>query len=74
MLDHYVEMSARGEPGLAGLSAAAADDRVREIVVSKREEAVYARAVGRCRSETSAAAHACAMKAPTPNEWEACVQ
>ena len=74
MLDRYVEMSARGEPSLAGLGESAAADRVRELVVNKRAQPVYARAVERCRSETSGGALACAMKAPTPNEWEACVQ
>jgi hypothetical protein len=74
MLDHYVEMSARADPALGGMSAIAADDHVREVLISKRWEPVYTRAVKRCLSETSGAAHACAMKAPTPNEWEACVQ
>jgi hypothetical protein len=74
MLDHYVEMSARGEPAFASVPAAAVDDRLREIVASKRTEPVYASAVDRCRRETSGSAFACAMKAPSPNEWEACVQ
>ncbi len=74
MLDHYVEMSARGEPAFASVPAAAVDDRLREIVAGKRAEPVYASAVDRCRRETSGSAFACAMKAQIPNEWEACVQ
>lgn len=78
MLDRYIDMTVAGEP-LAnggddvdpnGASARAA----REMKKSQRKgNASYARVREQCEAEITQREHRCAMKAPTPETWQACI-
>jgi hypothetical protein len=73
MLDRYVDMAAGQDPAFNGLSEDRAD-RLRAVKrAQKRLEASYTDALGQCQREVSRAELECAMKAPTPNDWEACI-
>jgi hypothetical protein len=74
MLRRYVEMTAAQDPSLAGLSPEQASDLKAEIVAEKKASPEFARAEEQCLREVSRTELACAMKAPTPNDWEACVE
>ncbi len=74
MLDRYVDMTAGQDPAFAGLS----EERARELrakkLAEKRLEATYTSALAKCTREVSRKELACAMAAPTPNDWEACIE
>jgi hypothetical protein len=74
MLDRYVDMTAGQDPAFAGL----AEERAALLRASKRAqkrlEASYTRALTQCQREVSRAEYECAMKAKTPNDWEACIE
>jgi hypothetical protein len=74
MLDHYVEMTAARDPSLAGLPEAQAAEMRDAMRVAKRREPAYDRARAQCMEEVSRSEYECAMKAPTPNDWEACIE
>jgi hypothetical protein len=73
MLDKYLDMIVAGEPGLADLSpteARAAREMKKAI---RKSEPSYARVENQCESEISKSEYRCAMKAPTPETWQACI-
>jgi hypothetical protein len=73
MLDKYVFMTAGGEPGIADLSAAqAAAARDTEIALRKADPR-YARVQQQCEAEITRREYRCAMKAPSPETWQACI-
>lgn len=73
MLDKYLDMTIAGEPGLADLAPVEAR-AAREIKKALRKsEPSYARVAGQCESEISKREYRCAMKAQTPETWEACI-
>jgi hypothetical protein len=77
MLDRYLDMTEDDDPALTGIprtgnGEARAGLRA-ERITQRRASLPYVEAEKRCSEEVSKAAHACAMKAPTPNDWEACV-
>ncbi len=73
MLDRYVDMTAGQDPAFNGLSEERAV-LLRAVKRSqKRLEASYTQALGQCQREVSRDELECAMKAPTPNDWEACI-
>ncbi len=73
MLDRYVDMSIAADPSLAGLTPQqAADVRDMKKAVKKGEKS-YVRVEQQCEREISRKEYDCAMKAPNPNEWEACI-
>jgi hypothetical protein len=74
MLDRYVEMTAARDPSLAGLGEAQAAELRAAMIASKKLDAAYERARAQCEAEVSRAEYECAMKAPTPNDWEACIE
>lgn len=74
MLDRYVDMTAGQDPAFAGLSEDRASLLRASKRVQKRLEASYTRALGQCQREVSRTEYECAMKAPTPNDWEACIE
>jgi len=74
MLDRYVDMSIAADPGLAQLPPAQAD-AVREMKRAlKKAEPSYAQVQGQCEGEVTRKEYDCAMKAKTPNDWEACIE
>ncbi len=73
MLDRYVDMTLAADPALAHLSetqARAAREMKREV---KKAEKSYRRVHDQCQAEVRRAEYDCAMHAPTPNDWEACI-
>ncbi len=62
MLDRYVDMTAR-EPGEAASSEKAL----------RKSEPRYARVEQQCEAEISRREYRCAMKAPSPETWQACI-
>jgi hypothetical protein len=73
MLDKYLDMTIAAEPGLADLPPAEAR-AAREMKKALRQsEPSYARVEGQCESEISKSEYRCAMKAPTPETWQACI-
>ena len=73
MLDRYIDMSVAGEPASEGHDAAEARAE-REAKKSQRKSAPsYLRVQDQCEAEISRREYRCAMKAPTPETWQACI-
>ena len=73
MLDRYVDMTVAGEPGFAELPAGEAR-AAREMKKALRKgEPSYKRVQEQCEAEISRREYRCAMKAPTPETWQACI-
>ncbi|MFO0739122.1 MAG: hypothetical protein U0270_24710 [Labilithrix sp.] len=73
MLDKYLDMTIAGEPGLTDLSPAE-QRAAREMKKALRKnEPSYARVSTQCETEITKAEYRCAMKAPTPETWQACI-
>jgi hypothetical protein len=73
MLDHYLDMTIAGDPTLANLPPAEAR-AAREMKKALRKgEPSYARVEDQCESEISRSEYRCAMKSPTPEMWQACI-
>ncbi|MBX3189857.1 MAG: hypothetical protein KF819_22720 [Labilithrix sp.] len=73
MLDKYVDMTALGEPALANLppaEARAARDMKKAL---RKTEPGYKRVHDQCEAEISRREYRCAMKAPNPETWQACI-
>lgn len=73
MLDRYIEMTVAADPALADLSA---DDARASRDAKKAERKTtpsYARAEQQCEAEISQREYRCAMKAPSPETWQACI-
>jgi hypothetical protein len=73
MLDRYLDMTEDDDPALTGLRPEPRASVRLERLAERRTEHPYLDGEKRCMSEVSKAMHACAMKAPTPNDWEACI-
>ena len=74
MLDRYVDMTIAADPTLANLPPAQekiARDMKREV---KKGDKSYRQVEEQCQREVSRSEYDCAMKAPTPNDWEACIE
>jgi hypothetical protein len=74
MLDRYLDMTIAADPTLATLPPAQeriARDMKREL---KKGEKSYRQVEEQCLREVSRSEYNCAMSAPTPNEWEACIE
>ena len=74
MLDRYVSMRADGDPRVESASGLAKTTIRDQLIEEKHHESAYASAELRCQREVSRSAYDCAIAAPGPNEWEACVQ
>ena len=73
MLDRYVDMTVAGEPGFTDQPPAEAR-AAREMKKALRKgEASYKRVQEQCEAEISRREYRCAMKAPTPETWQACI-
>lgn len=73
MLDKYLDMLVAGEPGLSDLSPAEARAAREMKKAIRKSEPSYARVEMQCESEISKSEYRCAMKAPTPETWQACI-
>ncbi|HEY2516608.1 MAG TPA: hypothetical protein VGI39_37315 [Polyangiaceae bacterium] len=74
MLDRYLDMTIAADPALANLPPAQekiARDMKREV---KKGDKSYRQVEEQCQREVSRSEYDCAMKAPTPNDWEACIE
>ena len=74
MLDRYLDMTEDDDPALAGMSAEPRAGVRAARIAERRASMAYLTAEKRCTSEVTRKEHACAMKAPSPNEWEACFE
>lgn len=73
MLDRYLDLTIAGDPSLADLTPAE-ERAAREMKKALRKaEPSYARVEGQCESEISKSEYRCAMKANTPETWQACI-
>ncbi len=73
MLDKYIDMTLASDPGMAGLSPEEAR-AAREMKKALHKTVLsYARVEAQCESEISKSEYRCAMKAPTPETWQACI-
>lgn len=73
MLDRYIDMTVAGEPGLADLPEAEAR-AARDIKKALRKgDTRYTRVQEQCEAEITRREYRCAMKAPSPETWQACI-
>jgi hypothetical protein len=73
MLDKYIDMTVSGEPATADLSPAEAR-AAREMKKALRKgDARYTRVQEQCEAEITRREYRCAMKAPSPETWQACI-
>jgi hypothetical protein len=73
MLDHYLDMTIAGDDSLANLPPAEAHAAREMKKALRKSEPSYARVENQCESEISKREYRCAMKAPTPETWQACI-
>lgn len=77
MLDKYVDMVLMAEGSMAEAARAASAEEARSMraarLATHKEEAGYQRAYARCQTEISRREYRCAMKANTPEAWQACI-
>jgi hypothetical protein len=73
MLDRYIEMTVSGDPDLAELPP----NEARAARETKKARSLgdprFVRAQEQCETEVSRREYRCAMKAPTPETWQACI-
>jgi hypothetical protein len=73
MLDRYVDMTIDGDRDLSrapeNVRPALRDSKKEE----KRGSEPYKTSLERCKREITRGEFDCAMKAPSANEWEACI-
>jgi hypothetical protein len=73
MLDRYLDMVIAADPALADLppeEAFAAREMKKAV---RKAEPSYLRVHDQCEEEISKSEVRCAMKAPTPETWQACI-
>lgn len=73
MLDRYIDMIIAGDPELADLPPAEARAAREMKKAIRKAEPSYARVENQCEAEVTKREHRCAMKAPTPETWQACI-
>jgi hypothetical protein len=73
MLDRYLDMTVAGEPGVADLppaEARAARDTKKAL---RKGDSRYLHVQEQCEAEITRREYRCAMKAPSPETWQACI-
>lgn len=73
MLDKYLDMTIAADPELADLPPAEAHAAREMKKALRKSEPSYARVEGQCEGEVTKREYRCAMKAPNPDKWEACI-
>jgi hypothetical protein len=74
MLDRYLDMTEDDDPALTGMSGEPRAGVRAARISERRASLAYLTAEKRCAAEVTPKEHACAMKAPSANEWEACFE
>ena len=74
MLDRYLDMTIAADPTIAPMPPAQSEVARAMKKATKRGEESYRKVAAQCRREVSRREYDCAMKAPTPNDWEACIE
>jgi hypothetical protein len=74
MLDRYLDMTIAADPTIAPMPPAQSEIARAMKKANKRSEEAYRRVAVQCQKEVSRGELDCAMKAPTPNDWEACIE
>jgi hypothetical protein len=73
MLDKYLDMSIAGDPSLGDMSATERRAALEMKKALRKNEPSYQRVQNQCETEISKAEYRCAMKAPSPETWQACI-
>ena len=73
-LDRYLDMTEDDDPALTGMTGEPRAGVRAARIAERRASLPYLNAEKRCTTEVTAKELACAMKAPSPNEWEACFE
>jgi hypothetical protein len=73
MLDKYVFMTAGGESGFADLPPEQATAARQSELALRKTDPRYARVQKQCEAEITRREYRCAMKAPSPETWQACI-
>ncbi len=73
MLEKYLDMTIAGDPTLADLPPAEARAAREMKKALRKAEPAYARVENQCEAEISRSEYRCAMKAPNPEQWQACI-
>jgi hypothetical protein len=73
MLDRYLDMTVGGELGTLELSPAEAVAARADKKAQHKADPSYRRVQEQCEAEISRREYRCAMKAPSPETWQACI-
>lgn len=73
MLDKYLDMVIAGDPSLQDLSPEQARAARETKKALRKSEPSYRRVAEQCESSITKREHRCAMKAFTPETWQACI-
>jgi hypothetical protein len=73
MLDRYIDMTVAGEPGLADLPPGEARTARDEKKAQRKGDTRYLHVQAQCEAEITRREYRCAMKAPSPETWQACI-
>ena len=73
MLDRYLDMVIAGEPSHAKLPPAESLATLQVKRAARKAEPGYRRVQVQCEAEISRREFRCAMSAPTPESWQACI-
>ncbi len=74
VLDRYLDMTEDDDPTLTGMTGEPRAGVRASRIAERRSSLAYLNAEKRCTSEITPKELACATKAPSPNEWEACFE
>ncbi|MGC4079457.1 MAG: hypothetical protein QM702_20940 [Rubrivivax sp.] len=73
MIDKYVDLLVERDPELANLSPAEVHAAREMKKALRKSDPGYKRVQTQCETEISKSEYRCAMKAPTPETWQACI-
>ena len=73
ILDRYLDLSMAPNPEVARLPPQQVESVISAQKAARRSDPSFVQARARCEAEVSRTQVDCAMKAPTANDWEACL-
>ena len=73
MLDRYLDLSMTPNPALSRMPPQQVESVISAQKTERKGDSAYLQARARCEAELSRSEMECAMKAPTANDWEACI-
>jgi hypothetical protein len=74
MLDRYLDLTIARDPTIATMPPAQSEVARAMKKATRRGDESYRRVATQCEREVSRGEYDCAMKAPSPNDWEACIE